>query len=291
MLNRVLSTCALALTVFLAGCDKKDGPTSPTPDTPMTPYYAVIGASDAVGYGGSVACAPFDLECPNGTGYAQRLIRRYRQERGTADYRNLGVPGQVMNRAVEDLARQLGRDTAGNFIDRQAPFVRAETTMVTIFAGGNDANIIGEAVKAGIGGADPRAFIDGQIAQWGTDYATLIDTIRRQAPSARIVVLNLPNMAAAPYVAGNPALEKSILQRIAVGLSDKANAMAGRGALVVDLMCDARIYNAGNFSADGFHPNDNGYALIAELTYPALADGSARAPLSSCPSRTLFPAY
>ena len=50
------------------------------------------------------------------------------QERGQADYRNLGVPGQVMYRAVEDLARQLGRDTGGNFMDRQAPFVKAETT-------------------------------------------------------------------------------------------------------------------------------------------------------------------
>ena len=34
------------------------------------------------------------------------------------------------------------------------------------------------------------------------------------------------------------------MQRIAVGLSDKVNALTGRNVLVVDLMCDARIYSA-----------------------------------------------
>lgn len=291
MLIRVLSSFSVALAVTLAGCNKSDGPTSPSPGPPATPYYTVIGASDAIGYGGSVACAPFDLECPDGTGYAQRIIRRLRQERGQTDYRNLGVPGQVMNRATEDLGIRLGRTEGGNFMDRQAPFVRAETTMITMFAGGNDANVIGEAVRAGLGGSDPRAFIDAQVAQWGSDYGTLINDIRFRTPGARIVVLNVPNLGAAPYVAANPMIERSILQRIAVGLADRANSLTSRGVLVVDLMCEPRIYNAGNFSADGFHPSDSGYALIAELTYPALANGAASAPLSSCPQRTLLPVY
>lgn len=292
MLIRVLSIFSVVgLCVLLAGCDKSDGPTTPSPGTPTTPYYTVIGASDATGHGGSIECAPFDLECADGTGYAQRIVRRFRQERGQADYRNLGVPGQVLNRAIEDLGGQLGRSEGGNFMERQVPFVRAETTMVTIFAGGNDANVIGEAVRAGLGGGDPRAFIDAHIRQWGADYGTIINRIRAQAPAARIVVLNVPNLGATPYVAANPVVERSILQHITVGLADQTNALTSRGVLVVDLMCEPQIYNAGNFYSDGFHPNDNGYALIAELTYPALADGAARAPLSSCPQRTLLPAY
>ncbi len=288
---RVLSSFTIALAIFLAGCSKSDGPTTPSPGTPVIPYYTAIGASDATGHGGSVECAPFDLDCPNGTGYAQRLIRRFRQERGEADYRNLGVPGQVLNRTTEDLARQLGRETSGNFADRQAPFVKPETTMLTIFAGANDANVIGEAVRAGLGGANPRAFIDAQVQQWGADFGNMINSIRSDAPSVRIVVINVPNLGAAPYVAANPVIERSILQRITVGLADQANALTSRGVLIVDLMCEPRIYNAGNFYSDGFHPNDNGYALIADLTYPALANGSASAPLSSCPQRTLLPAY
>jgi len=290
MLLRVLPRFALGLgVVAFAACDKSDGPTAPTP--PTTPYYTAIGASDATGHGGSVECAPFDLDCPNGTGYAQRIIKRFRQERGNADYRNLGVPSQVLNRALEDLARQLGRETGGNFIDRQAPFVKPETTMLTIFAGGNDANVIGEAVRAGLGGSDPRGFIDSQVQQWGSDFGNMINTIRSQASSARIVVLNVPNLGAAPYVATNPTIERSILQRITVGLADQANALASRGVLIVDLMCESRIYNPGNFYSDGFHPNDNGYALIADLTYPAVANGVASAPQSSCPARTSLPAF
>lgn len=281
---------ALVLAAALAGCDKKDGPTSPSPE-PTKPYYTVIGASDALGYGSSVVCMVGDLECANGMGYAQQIIRRFRRERGDADYRNLGVFGQVMNRGVEDLARQLGVSPGGNFIDRQLPFVKPETTMVTIFAGGNDANIIGQAVRGGLGGSNPRAFIDTQVAQWGADYGAMVDTLRRQAPAARIVVLNLPNLGAAPYVAGNPVLERSILQYIAVSLTDKANAMTAKGALVVDLMCEPRIYSPGNFATDGFHPSDAGYTLIAELVYPALVDGTAPTPLPSCPQRTLVPVY
>jgi lysophospholipase L1-like esterase len=196
-----------------------------------------------------------------------------------------------LNRALEDLARQLGRETSGNFIDRQAPFVRPETTMLTIFAGGNDANIIGEAIRAGFGGNDPRAFIDAQVRQWGSDFGEMINRIRSQAPSARIVVLNVPNLGAAPYVATNPLVERSILQRITVGLADQTNALTSRGVLIVDLMCEPRIYNPANFYSDGFHPNDNGYALMADLTYPALANGVASPPQSSCPSRTLLPAF
>lgn len=289
---RALPRFAIGLIIVaFAGCDKSDGPTSPSPGPGTLPYYTVIGASDATGHGGSIECAPFDLDCADGTGYAQRIIRRYRREQGNADYRNLGVPGQVMNPALESLATQLGRSEGGNFTVRQAPFVKPETTMVTIFAGGNDANVIGEAVRAGLGGNDPRAFIDAQIRQWGNDYETLIDTVRSRAPAARIVVLNLPNMGAAPYVAASPTIERSMLQRIAVGLTDRANALTSRGVLVVDLMCEPRIYSAGNFSPDGFHPSDSGYALIAELAYPAVADGIAHPPLASCPSRTLLPEY
>lgn len=291
MLIHVLSRLSLVGVVALVGCNKSEGPTSPTPTAPTTPLYMVIGASDATGYGSSVACVPFDIACANGTGYAQRIIRRYRQERGQADYRNYGIPGQVLSRAIADLGRQVGREVVGNFIDLQAPFVKPETTVVSIFAGGNDANIIGEAVRAGLGGFDPRVFIDAQLAQWGSDYGAMIDSIKRQAPSTRIVILNVPNLAAAPYVANIPTLERSILQRIAVGLADKANGLTAKGAIVVDLLCEPRFYNPGNYFSDGFHPNDNGYALIAELAYPAIADGLARSPLASCPSRTLLPAY
>jgi lysophospholipase L1-like esterase len=60
---------------------------------------------------------------------------------------------------------------------------------------------------------------------------------------------------------------------------------------VVDLMCDSRTYEPSRFSSDGFHPSDSGYALMADLAYPALAAGSAPSPSPSCSQRTLLPVF
>ena len=80
-----------------------------------------------------------------------------------------------------------------------------------------------------------------------------------------------------------------MLQRIAVGFSAQANALASSNVLVVDLMCDARSYLPGNYFSDGFHPNDAGYAFITELVYAAATSGTAAAPRTSCAQMTLLP--
>jgi lysophospholipase L1-like esterase len=78
------------------------------------------------------------------------------------------------------------------------------------------------------------------------------------------------------------------MQRVAVGLSDRVNALRSLNVIVVDLMCDARLLQAANYSSDGFHPNDSGYAIIAELTYSAISTGAAGTPSSTCSQRTIF---
>ena len=80
-------------------------------------------------------------------------------------------------------------------------------------------------------------------------------------------------------------------ERIAVGIADRINATTSQNVIVVDLMCEPRIYNGANFSSDGFHPSDAGYALLAELLYPALRNGTAPAPSSTCPQRTQVPVF
>lgn len=290
LMMRIWTTAGLFLAIGLGtGCNLvKETPTSPTPDgsTPAI-FFTAIGASDGIGFGGSSPCFPF-ADCPNGTGYVQILARRLAEGGRAVTLRNLSIPGAVMNRATEDLAESLGRDIPGNFVEQESPFVPANTTHVTIFAGGNDANTIGFAARS-LGGADPNAYVDAQVRQWGTDLEDLVARIRARAPSTRIVALNLPNLAAAPYLGANPTAEKSLMQRVAVGLSDKVNALTSRGVLVVDLMCDARLYLASNYASDGFHPNDGGYAVFAELTLPALRDGTNRAPSTACAQRALFP--
>jgi lysophospholipase L1-like esterase len=278
-----------AITLFaLSAACSKDSPTSPSAPPSQTPVYTAIGASDAVGVGGSVVCAPFQ-DCPGGTGYVYLLFRRLTEGR-TGTLTNVGVPASVMSPRIVELGRRIGRSYPGNFLDNQAAFTNPQSTVVTIFAGGNDANTIIQVIREQQAGTDDfRAFIDTQVRQWGEDYVALVRRVRERAPNARIVAVNLPNLAAAPYAAGGNTFERSMLQRIAVGLSDQANALTAQGVSVVDLMCEPRLYDAANFSADGFHPSDRGYALIAEVTYPAMVNPSHPAPAADCAQRRIFP--
>lgn len=292
MTTRVL--IAAVLTLFGSGiaCNKADGPTTPTPIANEGPiFYTAIGASDGIGFGSSAPCVPF-TECPDGNGYVQILYRRLRDTGRATTLVNRSLPGSVLSKSIEDLARDIGQpisELAGNFIERQAPFVPTNTTHVTIFAGGNDANVIGRAALAGRGGSDVNGYIDAQVRQWGTDLEDLISRIRSRAPSARIVALNMINLAGAPYLASRPTSEKSIMQRIAVGISDRVNSLTSRNVLVVDLMCDARLYQPSNYASDGFHPGDGGYVIFADDTFPALKDGTASQPNTACAQRRLFP--
>jgi lysophospholipase L1-like esterase len=57
--------------------------------------------------------------------------------------------------------------------------------------------------------------------------------------------------------------------------------------LVVDLMCDPRSYIPSNYSSDGFHPNDAGYAFMAEAVTRAVNSGSLPPPRADCPQMHL----
>ena len=294
-LNRMLHRmAAVALAAIVTGCSKDpETPTGPT--NPAIVNYTAIGASDAVGVGSSVLCGG-TLDCPNGTSYVYVLKRRFQSDGKTVTLTNLGVPGTVMSPAIQALTRQIGRnDVIANFTENQVPFVSSSTTHVTIFAGGNDANAIAQAIRAGVVGSDTpndiRAYVDRQVQQWGDDFNEMIRRIRARAANTRIVVFNLPNLAGLPYVSGNTTSERGVLQRIAVGLTDRINATTSQSVLVVDLMCEPRIYSANSVSGDGFHPSDQGYQLMADLGYPSLSTGAAPAPASSCAQRQAVPAF
>src|SRR5687767_3489255 len=173
---------------FSACAKKPDLPTAPT--DPNAVVYAALGASDAIGVGGTVICVG-TLDCPNGTSYVYLLKRRLEAAGRTVTLTNLGVPGAVMSPAIQALGRQLGDDLRANFIEQQVPFVSAAATHVTIFAGGNDTNIIARAIRAGLPGSDTpndtRAYVDRQVQQWGTDFEDLVRRIRTRAPNARII--------------------------------------------------------------------------------------------------------
>jgi lysophospholipase L1-like esterase len=282
--------CLFPLIASAAACGSLISPTSPVDNstTSSVAIYSAIGASDANGVGSSVVCVPYTT-CPDGKGYVQEIARRLQASGKTVTLQNLGVPGAVMSPAIQTMGNQLNRGIAINFIQDEAPFVRTDSTLVTIFAGGNDANTIGSALKAGMGGSNPTAWANQQLQSWAADMASLVTAVKARAPKARIVILNLPNLAAMPYAAGYSTSDKQVLQQIADGLNAGINATASQGAIVVDMMCDSRLYNSSIFSSDGFHPNDAGYQLFADLIY-AVAPTTAltTAPKSSCSYMSLY---
>lgn len=269
----------VSVAAIAAACAEST-PTTPSPTDPV--HYTAIGASDALGVGSSQVCLPF-IACSTGLGYVQVLARRLDE----ADDRdvtltNLGVPGAVLGPEIEAVGNGLGRGIPLNMLEREAPFVPATATVVTIFAGGNDANTIGAAVKAGLGGSNPATYAQGLITRFGDDLTAMVNVIRGRATGVRIIAMNLPNMAAMPFVSGTSTAEKQALQTIAVGLSAEINQLRSIGVEVVDLMCNPTVYSAGFTSSDGFHPSDTGYAVLADLLYPVVNGGSAGTPPSSC---------
>jgi len=282
-----LGVCAIG--IVISGCElieKAASPTSPTPvATPAPPAaatpvrYTAIGASDANGVGSTAPCVPFTA-CDNGTGYVPVLARQLRASRGVT-LTNLGLPASVLSPSVETIARQHNREVTGNFVDRQMPFVPRDSTLVTIFGGGNDANAIGDAIEKGAAGSTIQGYIDTQARAFGADFDRLVRGVRERAPEAFIIVLNVPNLASLPYAARYPVEHRRVLQAISVAFSREANRQAGPGVVVMDVMCDAGMYAPAHFSRDGFHPNDAGYAHMASRL-AAIVGGSPTSAASAC---------
>jgi lysophospholipase L1-like esterase len=285
----------VVLLASLVGCSKhtdSGGPgPSPMPLPPSAPVtYSAIGASDAAGVGSSVPCLPF-TPCTDGTSYVAVVARQLRAEGHVVTLLNAGIPGAVLSPGTQQLGNKYGLGINANFIQDEGQFVLKDSTLITIFAGGNDANTIGTVIERGeTTNENATTYIAGQVQQFAADYKTLVSIVRARAPNALIVILNLPNLAGLPYTAGRTPTEKRWIQQLSVGFTRQgANTFASQGALVIDLMCDARSYQKSNYSADGFHPNDAGYQYLAGEVLQAVKAGSWPAPADSCAQMTLAP--
>jgi lysophospholipase L1-like esterase len=288
-----VTAACLAVCLGATGCDKlglgDDSPTAPTgpPSSGSTIRYTPIGASDVTGIGSTAPCLPY-TECPNGNGYAFVAARQLRSQGFTVTVTNNAIPGAVISRRFQDLGRQYGHETPANFIEQEMPFVPTSTTVVTIFAGANEVNIITAALGGGAGSGDQSGFIDQQVRNFGSDYTTLLNGTRTIAQSTKVIALNVPNLAGMPFLAGASLSQRQAAQRASVRMSTTVvNVLPD--VTVVDLMCDSRMYLSSNYSSDGFHPNDSGYAFIAGEIVKALTSSSYPAPRSSCPQMTVVP--
>jgi lysophospholipase L1-like esterase len=229
-------------------------------------------------------------DCPDGLGYVQVATKTLRSQGFVVNVLNLAIPTAVIGPDFQALGLQYGREIAGNLLEQEMPFVQQNATVVSVFVGGNDVNTITAALGAGAGAANQQAYIDSQVKAFGADYKTLLDGIRSTAKNARVIVLNLPNLGALPYLAGKSLSQREAAQRASVGITSSViNPSVDQRTLVVDLMCDARSYQASTYSSDGFHPSDAGYAFIASELVRAVGSDSYPRPSASCSQMSLVP--
>ena len=109
-------------------------------------------------------------------------------------------------------------------------------------------------------------------------FRNLLEAIHHAVPNAQVVAGGMPDVTRTVAV---PRLLKAPIQRLCSRLNERMHTVASSlGDGFIDMfaytsapLCDGVEYLCG----DGFHPNDFGYAEIAERAYPALAQAVARA--------------
>ena len=293
---------------------------TPTPKPTATPApiaYTAIGASDAVGYGASKPCANpptvADPGCLNltGTGYVPDIARALGAGGAKVTLDDLGISGAVLGpdiRTVGNLYGSAGGSTPcqprtgsdaipGDFITNELPKVPANSTLVTVFAGGNDTNaLVNAAVCLTLGGATQAqvtTFLNTEVTAFGTDLQQLLVAVNaKTGGKAKIVIADLPNFANIPFAAGGlpgltplPASVRDLLQAVSVtGIDEGVYKLAATTFNVptVDLLCDPNSYVPSNFYTDGFHPNDSGYALFAKKYLAQIEAAKPTLPSFTC---------
>lgn len=171
-------------------------------------------------------------------GYVARLFQRIESERGaSSQHTNLCISGAT---SIDILRDQL------------EPAIAARPTLVTIGIGINDIS---------------RGMTEEQFAK---NLQEIVARLKSETGAA-VVFTNLPDVSLAPAVPAS--LRESFHSRI-LAFNQKVKETAdSNGLLVVD------VYKATHdmipshpefFSADGFHPSDEGYEYWANLMWPTV---------------------
>lgn len=171
-------------------------------------------------------------------GYVARLFRRLQEHRAGSELVNLCVSGAT----TADVVRgQLQRG------------VQRSPDLVTLGIGIND---IGHGLT---------------IEQFAKNYDEILTTLKQNTKAA-IVVTNIPDISSAPRI---PVPMRAEYQRQMELFNARLEEIAQRHEVTVfDIFSITRRDLPSHpeyFSADGFHPSDEGYELWAEQMWPTLA--------------------
>ena len=174
-----------------------------------------------------------------GGGYVARLFERIERERAGSRVANLCVSGAE----TRDVIRS------------QLPRVRAlRPTLVTVGIGIND-------LTHGV-----------EVEQFRRNYEELAASLRG-ATGAPVVVTNVPDISTAPRVP--EFMRAELRRRIALFNEVIAEVAARHGFRLVDAYGMSREIIPRHpefFSADGFHPSEEGYEYWAKMMWPAVRE-------------------
>lgn len=136
----------------------------------------------------------------------------------------------------------------------------AGDSFVSVMIGANDAN-------------QQRLGNGGSVAAFTADYATLLNWLLGHFERARIVVILESKTGATPGGAFD-TLEEEYNAGATIAASSAGVTVVDAYAVMAN--CPGGIGNC--LSADGIHPNDAGYALIAAAVERGFSSGGGRSP-------------
>ena len=171
-------------------------------------------------------------------GYVARVFKRIAERRPESRLNNLCVSGATTADVLRDQLEQA---------------VAADPDLVTVGIGIND---IGHGLT---------------LEQFSKNFEEILSTLKEKT-RARIVVTNLPDVSSAPRI---PASMRSQYQQQIFQYGQRLEEIAKRhGVVIFDIYTITTEELASHpeyFSADGFHPSDEGYELWATEMWPTLA--------------------
>jgi lysophospholipase L1-like esterase len=172
-------------------------------------------------------------------GLVSVLHGRVRAERAASTLTNFGVPHSTMGDVLRHQVPQLRR-------------IRAD--LVLVIAGANDLRYTRDVLVI------TRRF------------RALLEAIHEAAPGAQVVAGGMPDVT---QTIGVPRILKAPVQRLCERINARMREIArsfGDGFIDLFTYTNAPLCADGKYLCDdGFHPNDFGYAEIAQRAYPEIA--------------------
>ncbi len=175
----------------------------------------------------------------HGGGYVSRLVNRLKPLRPNSKLVNLCFSGAT----TEDVVRSQLNEGVSEVPD-----------LITLGIGIND---IGHGIS---------------LSQFAKNYEEILNTLKSKT-AAVIVVTNIPDISTAPRI---PVAVRNEYQQRIVRFNETLETIASaHGVLLVDIHSLTREKLPSHpefFSADGFHPSDQGYELWADQMWPTIAE-------------------